>query len=101
MIPVCVIKQRLGLCDLWQWCGSRGSAAAGGDAGVLSGVRQTDTEANQPAWYAELQGGLEHTEVIFNFTVWQETNCWLEETYVKGQRWLCLGRTDISNATVL
>lgn len=44
---MCVIKQRLGLCDLWQWCGSRGSAATGGgDAGVLSGVRQTDAEAN-------------------------------------------------------
>lgn len=29
---VCFIKQGLGLCGLWQWCGSRGSST-GGDVG--------------------------------------------------------------------
>ena len=66
-IPVCVVKQCLSLCDLWQWCGGRGSAAIGGIAGVVCGLRWTDAEANCPAWWTGLWGVLEHIEVIFSF----------------------------------
>lgn len=64
LIPVCVIKQHLGLCDVWQWSGSRGSAALGGG---LEFCLASDGQAHRPPTDngGKAAGGLEHTEVIF------------------------------------
>lgn len=42
---VCVLSNNIfGMYDLWQWCGSRGSAAQGGGEGVLCGLIQTEAK---------------------------------------------------------
>lgn len=48
LILVCVIKQHLGLYDLWQWSGIRGSAAIGGSWSFV--WHGTDRHTGQLHW---------------------------------------------------